>query len=267
MFLFRSVCTTMLFAVMLAMLSIPAWAQTLYTNGPVNGRVDALEISIDPDYSTYGSVAVSDSFTLSRTSTLFGAEFGAWELKGDSLESLDWAIGTSSTGDPFTQFTTLASGTASGAGLTDKLLYVVNEYGGYDIDSVSFGVGSLSLGPGTYYLTLSGASVANGDPVFWDENNGPSVGYIDVPFSEPPGEPAGQYNLHSYSSDCADFYGPFAGGTCSEAFQVYGVNGPSVPEPGTLTLLGIGLLSLASLSFRRRVRSASSAAEQDACGV
>src|ERR1017187_656925 len=61
----------------LALAVIPASAQTLYSNGPINGTTDAWTIN-------FGYI-VSDSFALGTASTVTGFDFGVWEFPGDVL--------------------------------------------------------------------------------------------------------------------------------------------------------------------------------------
>jgi hypothetical protein len=221
------ISAVIVFAVMMAMFAVPASAQVLYTNGPTNGIVNGWTINF--------GFEVSDSFTLTGNSMVTGGSIGTWEIPGDqgTLSSLDWAIGTA----PYSA--NEGSGTATGSHLTDTFDYT-NEYG-YPIDTVTYsGAGSLSLGPGTYYLSLWDAVVPSGNPVYWDENNGPSAAYEN-----------GVGNLATGSIDC-QLGGAFYGGTCSEAFQILGTS-TATPEPGTLAMLGIGLLCLLPLGLRRRV--------------
>src|SRR5271165_5095874 len=141
----------------LALAAVPALAQTLYDNGPINGGVDAFNIS-------YGFV-VSDSFTLSANSTVGGFALGTWEFPGDTLSSLDWSITSLENGG-----TMFGSGTVSGKNLTDQL-YFVNQYG-YDVDRVTATGLNVALHGETYWLNLNNAQVPNNDPVAWDENSG-----------------------------------------------------------------------------------------------
>ena len=87
-----------------------------------------------------------------------------------------------------------------------------------------------SLNAGTYWLKLQNASAANGDPVYWDENDGTGC--------NSPGCPSrASQNL--------------AGPIPSESFTILGNPGSgTTPEGGTILLLSSGLLVAAG--FRRR---------------
>jgi len=95
---------------------------------------------------------------------------------------------------------------------------------GYDIDLISFNTGGVPLNAGTYWLNLMNAVVPSGDPVYWDENSGPSsasensVGTI----------PSEAFTIN-YSTCC----------------------GPTTPEPSSIMLFGSGILGLAGLLGRK----------------
>jgi hypothetical protein len=182
-----------------------AGAQTLYSNGPVNGTVDAWTIN-------YG-YSVANSFTLSGASTLTGADFGVWTFSGDTAETVDWSITTSPLGG-----TTLFSGTAN---LAQTFLFT-NGFG-YNVDLESFALGNLGLGAGTYYFELQNATVNTGDPLYWDENDGPSLAYESA---------NGQIG--------------------SESFDIYGT-ATAVPEPTSLAALLIGLTAVGYVRRRRAI--------------
>ncbi len=113
------------------------------------------------------------------------------------------------------------TGIGQTAKVTDKFIST-NQYG-YNIDLVSFYAGTSFL-TGTYWLNLYNATVPSGDPVYWDENSGPSM-----------------------ASESA------VGTIPSEAFTVV-LNGCSTdknspacapsPEPGSILLFGSGILAL-----------------------
>lgn len=219
-YLFGGIRAIMLFAVMMALFAVPASAQVLYDNGSGNGAINGWGMGLD--------AGVADSFTLSGPSTLTGVNLVAWMNGSDTPVSVEWEIGT---GTPFDlgspPFTILDQGTGSFSTST----YITTSYG-YSIDDASFGLPNVSLpgGATTYWLVLQNSADSAGYPFYWDESDGPSTAYCE---------------------DCGGTIG-------SESFQILGTT--SAPEPGTLALLGIGLLCLAPLSLRRRVKSASFAA-------
>ncbi len=205
----------------LALAAIPASAQVLYDNGPINGTTDAWTIN-------FGYV-ISDTFTLLNNSTVGGFDFGVWEFPGDVLTSVDWSITSMENGG-----TLLASGTASGKNLTDQFLSV-NQYG-YDIDEIHVTGLNVGLSAKTYWLNLGNAVVPSGDPVFWDENSGIGCGGDNGKGGGCPSQPSGN----------------FEGTIPSESFTVTGPSGGSTPEPGSFSLFGSGILALVG-ALRRRL--------------
>ena len=90
-----------------------------------------------------------------------GFTFGVWAYPGDTLVSVDYSIGNS----PF-------SGTPTTVSLSPQFLYT-NQYG-YDIYQVT--VSGLNVNAsGTSWLTLQNAFTTEGEPLYWDENSGPSL--------------------------------------------------------------------------------------------
>src|SRR5271165_312157 len=103
----------------LALAAIPASAQVLYDNGPINGTVDAWTIN-------FGFV-VSDTFTLLNNSTVSGFQFGVWEFPGDMMLSVGWTITSGENGGSYY---------GSGTSLTKDQFISTNTYG-YDIDKIT----------------------------------------------------------------------------------------------------------------------------------
>ena len=200
--------TFLLSVIAAALLLAPATLNAstdVYDNGAINGTFDAYSIAT----SLYG-FEVSDSFTLGATTTLTGADVGLWVIGGDTPSSLTWDIGTS-----FFD-ASLGTGTA-----TPSNNYWGNSWG-YDIYDSTFSLPSVTLGPGTYYLSLSGTTT-EAQNIFWDETVGPSSAY--------------QLNG--------------AGPIGSESFRLYS-GGSTVPEPASFGLIGMGLLGMATF-LRRRI--------------
>ena len=71
---------------LICLAAVPAMAQTVYDNGPVNGQVDAWTINF--------GFSVSDTFHISSSTTLGSLDFWAWVEPGDTATSAEVAIGS-----------------------------------------------------------------------------------------------------------------------------------------------------------------------------
>jgi hypothetical protein len=146
-----------LLALCLALATIPATAQVIYSNGPTNGNTDAWNIG-------FGFV-VSDTFTVgSGGATVGGVTFAAWLFPGDTLPSATIGISTAENGGTVL-FNATETITQSGC--------VVNGLG-FDICNESASFAGPSLNAGTYWLNIQNGEASDGDSVYWDENSGPS---------------------------------------------------------------------------------------------
>lgn len=176
----------------------PASAGIIYTNGPVNGTAGSFGIS--------GGSSVSDSFTLTSAATINTFDFASWNAPGATVTQVDWLIGTTAfAGDG-------GFGTAT---VTSSFLFTNGVPMSIYMNTVS-GL-NLSLGVGTYWLTLENALANPPSPVGWDINNGPSSALNPVPSQ-------------------------------SETFDILS------PEPGSVGLLAGGLLAMAGILRRRKSR-------------
>ena len=202
----------------------PAVAQTLYNNGPIDGNTDAWTIN-------FGFI-VSDTFTVaSDGSTVTGARFGMWLFPGDTLASAELSI-TSAENGGTTYFDQTVNFTQSAC--------TANQYGfNVCVESTNF-VGP-TLEAGTYWLNLQNANVPSGDPIYWDENSGPSM--------------ASENSVGSIPSEAFAVLSTCAGGSpggCGTTTTTTTSTTTSVPEPSSIMLFGSAMLGLTSL-WRRRL--------------
>jgi hypothetical protein len=194
----------------LCLAAVPAMAQgDAYDNGPTNGTVDAWTIN-------FGFV-VSDTFTLGSADELSEFNFAAWLFPGDILESAEVSVTSSEFGG-----TTFFDGTVN----FTQSDCVANQLG-FNVCNETGTLGAVSLNAGTYWLNLQNAVVNNGDPVYWDENSGPSR--------------ASENSVGTIPSESFTLGGETGGPTTTTG---------TTPEPGTVMLFGSGIL--AALGFTRR---------------
>ncbi len=184
-------------------------ASVLYSNGPVNGTVEGYTINF--------GFSVTNSFTLSSDGTANSAVIGIWNMPGDTIQQLDWSIGS----------TTFGSDIASGTAATSDIFLFNNEYG-YPIYADTFSLPGVSLSAGTYWLTLQNAVATNSDPAYWDQNSGPSSAQDSSLGIEP-----------------SETFAICDTGSCS-------LPSAAVPEPITLSLFGAGLAGAAAMRRRKK---------------
>src|SRR5271166_134520 len=191
-----------LFLIFFLLVTLPIFGQSIYDNGPINGTTDAWTIN--------SGFVVSDTFTTSG-GTVPGLVFGAWTFPGDVLQTAE---------------VTITSAEFGGTVYTDQVVSFTqsgcsgNQYG-YNVctETGAFGSG-VNLAGGTYWLNLQNAVVNTGDPIYWDENSGPSS--------------ASENSVGTIPSEA------FTIGCC-------GPPPPSIPEPGSIMLLGSAVLGVGSL--------------------
>jgi hypothetical protein len=188
-------------------------AQVIYSNGPINGTTDAWTIN--------SGFIVSDTFT-TNSAVVISLSFGAWADPGDVLESAQVSITSSEFGGTsfYNQVVNFTQSGCSG-----------NQYGFNVCTETSTGsFGAVNLAAGTYWLNLENAVVNTGDPIYWDENSGPSS--------------ASENSVGTIPSEAFTVLG----GTTT---QTSTTGTGTVPEPSSILLFGSGILGLAGVLRRK----------------
>lgn len=190
----------------------PAVAQTdLYDNGPINGNVDAWNVNF--------GLVVSNTFTVGAGgATVNGLSFAAWLFPGDDIHEGEVSITSSEFGGT-TYFDGFVNFTLSNCQL--------NQFGFNVCVETSDNFGPINLSQGTYWLNLQNFDDV-GDPLYWDENSGPSS--------------ASQNSVGTIPSEAFTIYGTANGTTSTTG---------TTPEPANILLFGSGLLGLAGVVRRK----------------
>ena len=185
----------------------PASAQTLYENGPINGEMLGWTINL--------GFFVADSFTIANSnSTISGFSFGAWLLPGDVLESAEVSI---------TQYP--LSGNTYFDGIVNFTAGNCFSNGSFNVCAETGMFNGPTLNAGTYWLNLQNAVSADGNPVYWDSNDGAGCHSLGCP------------------SEAVD---SSIGSIPSEAFTILGSQSGTgtTPEPISLALFASGALGV-----------------------
>jgi hypothetical protein len=196
---------------------VPAVAQTVYSNGAINGNTDAWTVN-------FGFI-VSDTFNVTNNNTtITGGSFGMWLFSGDTLTSAELSITSGENGGTsyFDQTVNFTQGSC-----------VANQYG-YNVCQENTTFNGPTLNAGSYWLNLQNASVPSGDPVYWDENSGPS-----------------QASENSVGSIPSEAFTVLGSTSTSTSTTTTSTTGTSVPEPSSIMLFGSGILGLAGVLRRK----------------
>jgi hypothetical protein len=216
----RIALLSLLTIVCLVLAVSPAMASTVYDNGPYNGTNDAWTINF--------GFAVSDSFNVAGNSSITDLHIVYWDASStDLLTSVDMQLGSSSFGGP----------TQTLSGATNQFLST-NQFG-YFLYAAWFTFPDKGWS-GDGFVTLSNACSTSGcsvsNPIYWDENSGPSTAYENTIGSIP----SEAFTVTGLCGCCG-----IAGGK--------GPNCSMTPEPSTITLLfGSGIVGLAG-ALRRKL--------------
>src|SRR5271168_3001139 len=206
-----------LLALCLTLAAVPVMAQTVYNNGAINGNTDAWTVN-------FGFV-VSDTFTVgSNNTTITGGSFGMGLFPGDTLTSAELSITSSENGGTsyFDQTVNFTSGSCT-----------ANQYG-YNVCAENTTFSGPTLNSGTYWMNLQNASVPSGDPVYWDENSGPSS--------------ASESSVGTIPSEAFTVLGSTSTTTSTSTSTT---TTGTVPEPSSIMLFGSGILGLAGMLRRK----------------
>ena len=155
---------TLLMLTLLAMTATAGVAQNdVYDNGPSDGQDWAWLMN-------FGFVT-SDTFNYTQSNNCYGPceinglSFVAWLFPGDVLYYGEVSITSSEYGGT-TYFDQNVNFTQSGC-FTNNM--------GFQICTETAGFPGIILGTGTYWLNLQNFQVNTGDPIYWDQNSGPSL--------------------------------------------------------------------------------------------
>lgn len=152
----RHIGALFLLMLFVGIVTSPSRAQTIYSNGPVNGNTDAWTISI--------SYIVSDTFNVANNnSEITGFTLAAWVNPGYFLGTAELSI-TSAENGGISYFDQVLDFTQSNC--------TVNTFG-FNVCNESTTFAGPTLDAGTYWINLQDAGSTN-DLVYWDENSGPA---------------------------------------------------------------------------------------------
>jgi hypothetical protein len=231
--------TLLLLTIVCFALSAPAFAQTIFIGGPINGNLTALFITGPNQPNSQGGFQdISDGFIATSSGTPTSLSFGAWVLKGDIPTAVSWEFGDMAFNSD------LGNGTAALNSSTNVFLFS-NSFG-YDVYDITIPVTSAAMTMGnTYWISLSNATDnANSGSMAWDYNGGPAT--------------CNYRQSGTNFGDCATGATINAQHTTpqggeGESFTISGSQA-TTPEPSSIMLFGSGILGVVGVLRRRLMR-------------
>jgi hypothetical protein len=194
------------------LVSAPAGADIIYSNGALNGSIDAAGF--------WSGLWVADSFQSSGPATVTGFDAGLWTNLHTAPTTVSWSILTG--GPSWMSGTIVASGTATWTNTAKGTDSAPGYENLYLIWASTVSGLNVNISTGTYWLELTNGGDVEDTGLFWDMSNGASTAYQ---------------------------YGPvYFDGTKniqSNSFDIIGTLPNTVPLPSAVLLLGSGLLGLA----------------------
>jgi hypothetical protein len=208
-----------LLALSLTLMAVPAAAQTVYSNGPINGNVNAWTFN-------FGFI-VSDTFNVTNNgTTITGATFGIWLFQDSPMPPVELSI-TSAENGGTSYFDQTVNFPTPGSSCT------LNQYG-YNVCLEKTLFNGPTLNSGTYWINLQGFSTPGGNPAYWDENSGPSS--------------ASESSVGTIPSEAFTILGTSSSGTTTTTSTT---TTGTVPEPASIMLFGSSILGLGVMIRRR----------------
>jgi hypothetical protein len=231
------IATRSLLAILCLTLSAPAFAQIIFTTGPINGTVTGFFVTgpnqpnSPPPPQTPSIQDISDKFVTTSSGGATAVEWGEWSVGAPT--SFAWSLATDSSG-AFTQ--NLGNATVAQNSLNSVFL-VTNSFG-YGVYDVTAHFADIGMPAGTYWLTISNATDAAADgSQAWDVN--------------------GAAVICNYRQSGTNLLACGSGTTHTtpqsgegEAFTISGSQA-TTPEPSSILLLGSGILGLFGILRRK----------------